>query len=405
VNALDIAILICAVVAAWAGWRMGFLARIFSWVGLAAGLYLAVVFMPNVLDLLGLSSARVQPASSTVRDATIVLAVVLLLGGAFVGQGVGLFVGARLHSVLPFGGVRTADRAVGAFVGILGVFTALWLLAPSLAAAPPWISQLTTHSVIARWVSNETHDHGLSPPNTLQALRRLVGEDGFPQVFNVIVPAQNVGKPPFLDPLERSVVGLVSASTVKVEGQACNRIQEGSGWTVGPNLVVTNAHVVAGEPDGDTSVLLPDGQIRQATVVMYNPDIDLALLSVPDLGEKALALGKGTVGNKGAVFGHPNGQDPLAVQPAELAEEVTAVGEDLYNNKSTQRDVFILAANLTYGDSGAPVVSTGGKVVGIAFAIAPDRPTTAYALSTSELLPLLSGSHSQAVSTEACVDG
>ena len=204
VNAFDIGILVCAAIAAWAGWRMGFLARIFSWVGLGAGLYLAVRFMPNVLDLLGLSSGRVQPASSTVRDATIVLAVVLLLGGAFVGQGVGLFVGARLHSVLPFGGVRTADRAVGAFVGVLGVFTALWLLAPSLAAVPPWISGLTTHSVIARWVSNETHDHGLSPPNTLQALRRLVGEDGFPQVFNVIVPAKNVGKPPFLDPLERS---------------------------------------------------------------------------------------------------------------------------------------------------------------------------------------------------------
>jgi S1-C subfamily serine protease len=405
VNLLDIGILVCAAVAAWAGWRMGFLARIFSWVGLAAGLYLAVVFMPNVLDLLGLSSARVQPASSTVRDATIVLAVVLLLGGAFVGQGIGLFVGARLHSVLPFGGVRTADRAVGAFVGVLGVFTALWLLAPSLAAAPPWISQLTTHSVIARWVSNETHDHGLSPPNTLQALRRLVGEDGFPQVFNVIEPAQNVGKPPFLDPLERSVVGLVSSSTVKVEGQACDRIQEGSGWTVAPNLVVTNAHVVAGEPGGATSVLLPNGQILQATVVLYNPDIDLALLSVPGLGEKPLPVGKGTVGNKGAVFGHPNGQDPLAVQPAQLAEEVTAVGEDLYNNKSTQRDVFILAANLTYGDSGAPVVTSGGKVVGIAFAIAPDRPTTAYALSTSELLPLLSEPHSQAVSTEACVDG
>ena len=99
-------------------------------------------------------------------------------------------------------------------------------------------------------------------------------------------------------------------------------------------------------------MLLPDGQIRQATVVLYNPDIDLALLSVPDLGETPLHIGSGTVGNKGAVFGHPNGQDPLAVQPAQLAEEVTAVGEDLYNDHSTQRDVFILAADLTYGDSG-----------------------------------------------------
>jgi len=92
-------------------------------------------------------------------------------------------------------------------------------------------------------------------------------------------------------------------------------------------------------------------------------------------------------------------------ETAGLAEEVTAVGEDLYNDHSTQRDVFILAADLTYGDSGAPVVTTSGKVVGIAFAIAPDRPTTAYALSTSELLPLLSDPHSREVSTQGCVDG
>lgn len=403
-NAFDIGILVCVALAAWAGWRMGFLARIFSWVGLGAGLFLAVRFLPNVVNALDLFGHG-QPPSAAARDTNIVLAVVLLLAGAFIGQAVGLFVGARLHSVLPFGGVRTADRAVGAFVGVLGVFTALWLLAPSLAAAPQWISQLTTHSVIARWVSNETHDHGLSPPNTLEVLRRLVGEDGFPQVFNVIVPAQNVGKPPRLDPLESALIGAVAASTVKVEGQACDRIQEGSGWTVGPNLVVTNAHVVAGEPAGDTSVLLPDGTTKPATVVLYNPDVDLALLSVPGLGEPALALGKGTVGDAGAVFGHPNGQDPLAVQPAVLAEEVTAVGEDLYNSHSTQRDVFVLAAQLTYGDSGAPVVTTAGKVVGIAFAIAPDRPTTAYALSTSELRPLLSEPHSRAVPTEACVDG
>ena len=109
------------------------------------------------------------------------LAVVLLLGGAFVGQGVGLFVGARLHSVLPFGGVQ--DRRTGPSAhssGILGVFTALWLLAPSLASAPRGSSRLATGSVIARWVSNESRTYGLSPPNTLQALRRLVGEDGFP---------------------------------------------------------------------------------------------------------------------------------------------------------------------------------------------------------------------------------
>ena len=392
-NALDIAILVLAGLAMLGGWRLGFLARVFSWVGLGAGLYLTVRFMPSIVSFFGFSGSLSR----------IVLAVAVLVGGAFVGQAIGMMVGSRLHAVLPFGGVRFLDRVVGALVGALGVFAALWLLAPSLAAVPGSVSQLTTGSTITRWLSNETRSYGLSPPNTLQALRRLVSEDGFPQVFDAIVPGQDVGAPPGSIPLTPALTTSVSASTVRVEGQACGRIQEGSGWTVAPGLVVTNAHVVAGEPAGSTSVLLPDGSTKLATVVLYNPDVDLALLSVPGLGEAPLPVGDGTIGQKGAVFGHPNGQDLLAVQPATLAQAVTAVGEDLYGKQATKRHVFVLAADLTYGDSGAPVVGTAGRVVGIAFAIAPDRPSTAYALSTSELLPLLSDPHSSAVSTEGCV--
>lgn len=393
-NAFDIGILVVAGLAALGGWRMGFLARLLSWVGLAAGLYVAVRFMPTIIKLVKVSGSLPR----------IILAVVVLLGGAFLGQAVGIMVGSRLHSVLPFGGVRTLDRATGALVGVLGVFVALWLLVPSLAAVPGTVSQLTTGSVIATWVSNETLRVGLRPPNTLQTLRRLVGEDGFPQVFNEILPSQKVGPPPLADPLSQGLASSVKASTVEVIGTACGREQEGSGWTVANDLVVTNAHVVAGEPAGATHVLLPDGTSKPATVVLYNPSVDLALLAVPGLGEHPLLVGSGAVDQKGAVFGHPNGQPSLAVQPAIIAEEVTATGQDLYHKHNTSRDVFELAAVLTYGDSGAPLVTTGGKVVGVAFAIAPDRPTTAYALSTSELSPLLKQPHSQATSTQACVN-
>jgi S1-C subfamily serine protease len=394
VNALDIGILVVAGFAMLGGWRLGFFGRVFSWFGLGAGIYLAVRFMPNIVSFIGLSGSVTR----------MVLAVGILVGGALIGQAIGLMVGSRLHSVLPpFAGLRTLDRAVGALVGALGVFAALWLLAPSLAAVQGTVSQLATGSVITRWLSNETRAYGLTPPNTLQALRRLVSEDGFPQVFDQIVPGQDVGPPPGSVPLAPAVVTSVSASTVKVEGEACGRIQEGSGWAVGQNLVVTNAHVVAGEPGGSTSVLLPDGTVKPATVVLYNPDVDIALLSVPGLGEQPLQVGQGNVGQKGAVFGHPNGQDVLDVQPATIAQQVTAVGQDLYDTRSTERKVYVLAAQLTYGDSGAPLVGATGQVLGIAFAIAPDRPTTAYALSTSELEPILLQPHSTAVSTEGCV--
>lgn len=393
-NAFDVGIIIVAALAALGGWRIGFLSRVFSWLGLAAGLYFGVRFLPTIVKFFKVSGSVPR----------IALAIIVLLGAGFIGQGLGLWVGSRLHSVLPFGGARTLDRAVGAALGVLGVLAAVWLLAPSLAAVPGELSQLATGSVIARWVSNESRAYGLNPPNTLQALRRLVGEDGFPQVFTEFGPSQDTGKPPLGDPLSGSVLDAAAASTVKVYGQACGLLQEGSGWTVAPNLVVTNAHVVAGEPKGDTDVLLPSGEAKPATVVLYNPNVDLALLSVPGLGEQQLPLATGTRGQKGAVLGHPNGQDPLAVQPAAIADEVKAEGENLYGTHVTYRDVFVLAAELAKGDSGAPLVDKGGQVVGIAFAIAPDRPTTAYALAISELEPLLNDPRAGAVSTQGCLE-
>ena len=394
-NAFDIGILVVAGLAAFGGWRMGFLARVLSWVGLGAGVYLAVRYLPNIVNFFSVSGSVARVA----------LAVAVLLVFAFVGQGIGLMVGSRLHSVLPFGGFRVFDRLVGALLGVIGVLALVWMLAPSLAAVPGTVSQLTTGSAIARWVSNESGRLGINPPNTLEALRRLVGEEGFPQVFTTFGPSLNTGQPPASAPISASELDAVEASTVKVEGQACGRIQEGSGWAAGNDLVVTNAHVVAGEPAGQTAVLLPDGTRLQATVVLYNPDVDIALLKVQGLGEAPLPIASATSGEEGAVLGHPNGQDPLAVQPAEVADRVTAVGEDLYGTKRISRRVLVLASRLTYGDSGAPLVDAAGQVVGIAFAIAPDKATTAYALDASaELSPLLNEPLTRAVSTQDCVD-
>jgi len=394
VNAVDIGIIVVAALAALGGWRLGFLSRVLSWVGLAAGLYFAVRFLPEVVKFFNVSSSVARVA----------IAIVVLLLAAFIGQGIGLMIGSRLHAILPFGGARAVDRAVGAALGVVGVLAVVWLLAPSLAAVPGTVSRLTTGSVIARWVTTEAQDMGLNPPNTLQALRRLVGENGFPQVFTKFGPSQDAGRPPTTGSLAQGVLASAEASTVKVYGQACGLEQEGSGWTVAPGLVVTNAHVVAGEPAGETDVLLPGGSVKPATVVLYNPSVDLALLSVPGLGERPLPVAPGRRGLVGVVLGHPNGQDALAVQPAAIADAVTAVGEDLYDTHRISRKLFVLAADLAKGDSGAPLVDAAGQVVGIAFAIAPDVPTTAYALNaTAELVPLLQEPHTTRVSTQACI--
>jgi S1-C subfamily serine protease len=123
--------------------------------------------------------------------------------------------------------------------------------------------------------------------------------------------------------------------------------------------------------------------------VVFDSDRDLAVLRVPGLTERPLVVAQGRTGQVGAVFGHPGGQDPLRIAPARVTQRVQAVGRDLYDAHQTRRDVFILASELRAGDSGGALVNQAGAVIGVAFAIAPDRPGTAYALASSELRAVL----------------
>ncbi|MCU4184656.1 MarP family serine protease [Acidiferrimicrobium sp. IK] len=390
-NGLDVLIIVIAAAAAVGGFRMGFLARALSWAGLAAGLYVGARLVPTV-------AAHMSLASSTSR---LLVAMAVLIGPALIGLAVGASLGASLSRALPLGPLRLVDRGIGALVGILGVLVVLWLLLPALGSVQGLPARASRQSAISRWVDGSFP----AAPNTVERLRQLVGNLTGPTVFNGLHQAENTGPPPAAVPLSPATVSAVTASTVKVEGQACNRIQDGSGFTVAPHLVVTNAHVVAGEPAGETSVITPSGSTLPATVVRFDPNRDLALLSVPGLAEAPLSIATGTVGEQGAVFGHPGGQTALQVIPAAISQEVTAVGEDLYNTHSTRRDVFILAAYLMPGDSGGALVSTAGKVIGVAFAIAPDRPGTSYALASSELQAVLASPTTGAVSTQSCLAG
>jgi S1-C subfamily serine protease len=385
----DVLIVVLAVLAAVGGYRLGFLARATSWIGLALGLYIAARFLANIVSALDLAN----PVSR------LMVAAAILIGGAFVGQALGLFVGARLHGALPLGSLRQIDRGIGACLGVAGILVAVWILAPSMADVPGWPARSARTSSIARWVDS----HFPQPPDTVATLRRLVGSGSFPEVFGALHPGESLGPPPVSSGLTPVVQARVSASTVKVEGQACGRIQDGSGFVSGVDEVVTNAHVVAGEPAGRTQVQLPDKRFLPAVVVLFDPERDLAVLRVSQLGAAALPTATGTAGQAGAVFGHPGGSEALVVAPAAIDQEITATGRDLYDSRSIRRDVFVLAAELHPGDSGGPLVNASGAVVGVAFAIAPDRPTTAYALTSKELDADLAVPRGPAVGTGRCL--
>jgi S1-C subfamily serine protease len=389
VDLFDLVIVLVALAAALGGYRLGFIGRVTSWLGLALGFYLAIRLLPTIVVDFATASPGVL----------VTLAAIVLIGGAMAGQGIGLLIGNRINRALPLGSWRHVDRAVGAAVGVLGILAVLWLLIPSIAAVPGWPARAATGSEIARWVSRDFP----APPDPVQVLRRLIGSDA-PEVFAELQPGQAAGPPPSTSPLSSTVTATVLASTVKVEGEACNRIYEGSGFAVARDLIVTNAHVVAGEGRGDTQVLLPSGRRLPATVVLFDPNIDLALLQVPSLGENPLTVQTADIGTVGAVFGHPDGQDPVAVTPARVVLEEEAVGRDLYGVHTTKRDVLVLAAALAHGDSGGPLTDPTGHVIGVAFAISADQSGTSYALSTAELNTALAEARSpEGAGTGSCL--
>jgi S1-C subfamily serine protease len=336
----------------------------------------------------GIGARVAEPVLEAMADATdpqrLLAGAGLLVGGALLGQAFGLVVGAQLHHSLPEGNARTADRSAGAVAGVLGVVVAVWLLAPAMARVPGTAARMARGSAIAGAVADALP----APPAALGAFEDLVGAD-LPDVLGAFQQAPELGPPPVASGLTEAVAEQVALSTVKVEAQACGRLQDGSGALLAADLVVTNAHVVAGAEN----VIVerhPDGAVLDATVVAFDAQRDLAVLAVPGIDRPALPLGDTSGGGTGAVFGHPGG-GVLELSPFAVGEEVTATGRDIYGSAETRRQVLFLAAQLRPGDSGGALVDAAGAVVGVAFAIAPDDPDVAYALTIEEVQAVLGG--------------
>ena len=374
--------------AAVGGYRMGFLARVASWIGLAAGIFAAVRLSPLVLEFY----------QGGMPETRLLLALGLFLVLSTAGASLGAVAGASLRSLIPPGtGLRIADRAAGGAVGAAGGLLLVWLLVPILAEVPGVVSELARNSEIARTIDR----YGPSTPQALQDLRRQVADVNFPEVFSRLGPSPDAGPPPGDIALAAGVRDRVALSTVKVSGSACGRVLTGSGFSPASDIIVTNAHVVAGVDR--PSVMRTDGRRLSATVVVFDPNRDLAVLRVSGLGQTPLPVGDGEVGDEAAVFGHPRGQDTLVVSPARIETKVSAQGLDLYGNNRVRREVLVLAAALQPGDSGGAVVDVNGAVVGVAFAVAPDKEATAYALSSTELRTVLTVSRDQQVDTGDCI--
>ena len=320
---------------------------------------------------------------------------------ATIGHAVGYAIGSAVHN--RFGGrastaLHTSDRVAGAIVGVTGVLALMWLLIPALASSPGWPARAVRDSAVARAIDRIAPD----PPPDAETLGRLVGDETFPEVFDTLT-SPDAGSPPDHG-VPADVAQRVTNSVVKVEGTACDRVQEGTGFFAAPDIIVTNAHVVAGEQR--TKVFTADGTQVDSDVIAFDSNRDLAVLQVSEHDAAPLARGEGHVDDVGSLFGHPGG-GPLRESSMRIAEQIVARGTNIEHTAATRREVFVLAAVTEPGDSGAPVVDQSGKVLGVLFAFDLSRPTTAYALTTTELNavldPVLSTTHHNPVSTGPCL--
>jgi S1-C subfamily serine protease len=383
VNPLDVAIVVALLAATIGGYQLGFAARLLAWAGVAIGLWVGAQFVARVVTAFGGD----QP------DGRVSVAALFLLLTASAGQGLGLTIARLVPSEAK--PRRRWDRFAGALLGGFGVLALVWMLTPSLVVTRGWPARAARTSSVVRWI----HNVAPPPPSRFAALGRAVADAPYPSALGPFASPSDPGPPP-RSTISAAVDARVRPSTVEVQGEACGRIQEGSGWVASPGLIVTNAHVVAGE--STTRVLTNDGAALQAVVVAFDPDADLAVLSVPAFHAAPLTMLSPHVGVSGAVYGHPHG-GPLAVIPARIAQDIVAVGTDIYRTSSSRRHVLVLATTLQPGDSGGALVDRAGAVVGVAFATDPGQAHTGYALTSDQVRTVLATAGSQAVATGPCL--
>ena len=390
-NILDVAILIVAALAAFAGWEMGFVARSLSWLGLAVGIFLGVKF----------AYAAVRSVPQATPGQRLIVVVAIIGAAALAAQAIGLLAGSKVSKFAAIGPARIADKAMGATLGVFSVAVLVWVLTPSLVNGA--IAGQARNSSIVQAIGT------IAPPqpSALRNFEQLVRNGDFPQVFNSIGASPNAGPPPVTSGVPGEVTARAEGSTVKVTGVACNLILDGSGFTtLAPDLVATNAHVVAGEKS--TFVLTPNGQKLKATVVAFDEKRDVALLEVPGLragnpSEVPLGLATPQIGSDAVDIGHPGGIDQIVISPVRVTQQVDALGRDLYNQVDTSRNVYVLSADIQQGDPGSPIVNAAGQAVGMVFALAPDQPNTGYALGVNEIQAVYGSGNLAPVSTGPCI--
>ncbi len=386
-NLVDLIVVVVVALAAIQGLRLGAIVQLLSFGGFWIGLYLGALLASVTVHWVHAQSARTSVALVTM------LGVATLCGVA--GRIVGNLAFSRVHR----GIAGSLDSAFGVVVAVIASLLAAWLLANTLVNS----SSLSLNAAIDQSKIIRSLDTVLpAPPSVFSRVQSFLSAEGFPPVFAQLAPA-SAGPVALPDnALLLQAVDHAEASTVKIIGNGCGQIQEGSGFVVGPGLVVTNAHVVAGIAH---PMVRDSAGDHPTSVVAFDPFYDLAVMRVNGLTEPSLALDPNEVdaGSQAAVLGYPGG-GPFTADPAGVMAVFQAEGRDIYGQGLTVRNVYEIQAVVRPGNSGGPLVLPDGQVIGVVFSRSTTNSDIGYALTSPGVLARVVRAESvqASVGTGAC---
>jgi S1-C subfamily serine protease len=391
VNFVDALVIVLLLGAAWSGFRRGFINSTIALIGAIGGAVIGIKVAPLVMSHVGDSAAKVAVG----------IACVIL--GVGIGEIAGATVGRALSERVTWRPAKAIDHGLGLIGHTLAVLVVTWMIALPLGSVPfPWLASAVRSSTVLGAV-DRVMPSGVRDIST--RMRQLFDDSGFPAILDPLTPTPDVqvGVPdstlatsPALRAAGKSVLKIRGVAT------ACSRRIEGSGFVIAPGKLLTNAHVVAGTDD----VTVEQGNATlPATVVVYDPDRDLAVLDVPGLTRTPLKFAEvpGKAPDSAAPAGYPL-DGPFTITPGRIRSEITLDGPNIYSSKTVSRDVYTLRADVRAGNSGGPLLATDGSVLGVVFGAAIDKPDIGFALTAAEAAPVVAAGlrDDTAVATGAC---
>ncbi|MBF6333927.1 MarP family serine protease [Nocardia transvalensis] len=389
---LDLAVVIIALLAASSGWRQGAVASALAFLGVVLGAVAGILIAPHIL--IHVSEGRKR----------VLVGVVLIVALVIVGEVAGMVLGRAARSGMRHPFTRSVDSVVGAALQCVAVLVTAWLLAlPLASSSQPAIAAAVNGSRVLSDVNQVAPNWLRKVPNEFS---KLLNTSGLPDVIGPFGRAPIAAvEPPDPSVLQSPVALNLQFSVLRIRGVApsCQRQLEGTGFVVAPERIMTNAHVVA----GTTTVAVDTARgSLDATVVLFDPNKDVAILDVPGLNASVIPLASTPAksSESAIVLGYPGGGQYTA-SAARVRETLDLTGPNIYKNGTVTREVYTIRGRVQAGNSGGPLVDTDGEVLGMVFGAATTDEDTGYVLSLNEVQPDLvaAANASGPVPTGECV--